>query len=419
MTTFSLGFDRTTGSIPENYDQYYLQILKASLRYACPIAAAVYFSFCPVDWIASGSLAEAIKRLPLRALVSIVLLAFWVVAPRLRSQRTAMIILTSLYTFVLLDTLALVLGYPEGLILGQPSLLLVTMCACGMFLIRPIPLAIAGLIGLIADIWACVLAKVPSSEIIVVAFQFGIGIVISCIFMVLVERELRRRHFLERSLAVEKEQSDILLHDILPEYVIKRIHEGAGYIAEAMSEVDIIFIDIVGFSTMATRLAPTHLIEILGAIFRSFDANCERHGVTKIKTIGDAYMAATNLPEPTQLNAIRAVEFCQEALLSVKEVARKTGIPIDVRIGVATGSVIAGVLSLKRPAYDLWGETVNLASRMESTGEPGRIQIAEKTYWRIKDRFDCEPRSVDVDGLGRLKTYFISQGQVVTSVGVG
>jgi adenylate cyclase len=129
-------------------------------------------------------------------------------------------------------------------------------------------------------------------------------------------------------------------------------------------------------------------------------------------------MAATNLPEASELSAIRAIEFCQEALLSVKDIAKKTGVPLDVRIGVATGSVIAGVLSLKRPAYDLWGETVNLASRMESTGEPGRIQVAEKTYWRIKDRFGCEARSIDVEGLGRIKTYFIGQVQAITPVGV-
>ena len=426
MQKFGLDFDKRTGPVPENYDEYYLQIVKASLRYACPIAAVAYIGYFPLD-LTWGSSVLAMKTLALRATLSVVLLIFWGLAPRLRSVRAAMLSTACVYLFGLLDTLWLISllsstdpqSSTQSIILGQPTLLLLTIVACGMFLIRPVPLAIAGLVGLGVDIWTCMVGGLPPKVTIINGLQFGTGVILSCIFMVLLEKELRRRHFLERSLATEKEQSDLLLHDILPEYVIERIQKGVKSIADAVPEVDIIFIDIVGSSAMATYLGPTHLIEILGRTFRSFDENCERHGVTKIKTIGDSYMAATNLPEASEFSAIRAIEFCQEALGSVKDIAKKTGIPIDVRIGVATGSVIAGVLSLKRPAYDLWGETVNLASRMESTGEPGQIQIAEKTYWRVKDRFGCEPRSVDVDGLGRLKTYFISQGQTVTSVRAG
>jgi adenylate cyclase len=288
--------------------------------------------------------------------------------------------------------------------------------------LRSFALAVAGSIGLIADIYACVSARLTPVETAINASHFGTGIFVSCIFLILLEKELRERHSLERSLEaeksqsetllqeieVEKEQSETLLKAILPQYVIKRIREGSEYVADAVFEADVIFIDIVGFSAMSTRLGPKHLIEILGMIFKSFDENCERHGVIKIKTIGDSYMAATNLPDPSEGSGVRAVDFCHDALLSVHNIARKMEMPIDVRIGVATGAVVAGVLSLKRPAYDLWGETVNLASRMESTGEPGRIQIAEKTYWRIKNRFECEARGVvDVKGVGAVKTYFI------------
>jgi class 3 adenylate cyclase len=419
MQKFNLGFDKRTGSVPEEYDEYYLQIVKASLRYACPIGALVYIAFFPLDLIVTGSSSIAIKTLALRSSVSLVALALWRFAPLISSVRLLMFCTATLYLFAMLIMVELMYLMPLSLTLGQPSLLILTMCACGMFFLRPMPLAIVGSLGLIANIYACLSAGLSPQITAINAIQFGTGILISCVFMVLLEKELRKKHSLERSLQAGKEQSDVLLHDILPAYVIERIEEGAEYIADAVPEVDIIFIDIVGSSAMATYLGPTHLIEILGKSFRSFDENCERHGVTKIKTIGDSYMAATNLPEASEFSAIRAIEFCQEALVFMKDIAKATGIPIDVRIGVATGSVIAGLLSLKRPAYDLWGETVNLASRMESTGEPGRIQIAEKTYWRIKDRFGCEARSVDVEGLGRIKTYFITQVQAVTSVSVG
>jgi class 3 adenylate cyclase len=119
-------------------------------------------------------------------------------------------------------------------------------------------------------------------------------------------------------------------------------------------------------------------------------------------------MAATGAPEPSHLSAINAAEFCLAAIRSVEEIAARTGIPIQVRVGLATGAAISGVLSLKRPAYDLWGETVNLAARMESTSQPGRVHIAETTYWRVKDKYTCEQCGlIDVKGVGNIQTYFI------------
>jgi adenylate cyclase len=123
-------------------------------------------------------------------------------------------------------------------------------------------------------------------------------------------------------------------------------------------------------------------------------------------------MAITGVSDPSSRSATSAIEFCLEALRQVEAVANRTRMPIQVRIGVATGAVVSGVLSLKRPAYDLWGETVNLAARMESSSEPGRVQIAETTYWRVQEKFACEPRTrVDVKGLGSIQTYFVSHAQ--------
>lgn len=246
------------------------------------------------------------------------------------------------------------------------------------------------------------------NEISSAVIFFGSGIGTSGAFMILLDRQLRQRHAMERALSAEKEQSEILLKEILPRYVIQRIREGAENIAESMSEVNVIFIDMVGFTAMSHRLAPQHLVEVLGEVFRSFDTLSEQHSVTKIKTIGDAYMAATGAPEPSKLSAVNAVEFCFAAIRSVEEIAARTGIPLQVRVGVATGAAISGVLSLKRPAYDLWGETVNLAARMESTSAPGRVHIAETTYWRVKDKYACEPCGlIDVKGVGSIQTYFI------------
>ena len=121
-------------------------------------------------------------------------------------------------------------------------------------------------------------------------------------------------------------------------------------------------------------------------------------------------MAVTGAPEPATLSAVAAVNYCFEAISSVDAIASASGIPIQIRAGVATGAVIAGVLSLKRPAYDLWGDTVNLASRMEASGEAGRVHISETTYWRVKDKFECEPHEfIDLKGTGPALTYYVTR----------
>jgi class 3 adenylate cyclase len=398
---------------PEAYDDYYLLIVKECLRYGCPVGGILFVSFFATDASVSGAAgAVLIKTLALRLVCASVLFAFWFIAPRLHSPRVMMASLSGLYLFTVLDFIAIMRLLPQGLVLGVPGLVLVTMSACGLFCLRPAAGAICGPIGLLAYVGASLSAGLARSEVVIGATQFAAAQLLGVVFLVLLDREFRKRHALERSLESEKAQSETLLKEILPRYVIQRIREGAQSIADSILEVNVMFIDIVGFTEMSRRLAPKHLVEVLGQTFQSFDDKCEAYGVTKIKVIGDAYMAITGLSDSSSRSAIAAIEFCMEALRSVKEVGSRTGMPIRVRIGVATGAVISGVLSLKRPSYDLWGETVNLAAQMESSSEPGRIQIAETTYWRVKHKFACEPRTrVAAKGLGSVQTYFVSHAR--------
>ena len=403
MSSQSIG-----ATVPESYDDYYLQVVKTAVRYGCPIASALSLAGFALDWF-TISRNDVLKSSLLRLAVPIVLMTFWWIAPRLRSLRTTMLILWSMYIFVLIDFISMMpLFDPPGLIYGQPTLLLIAMCAASIFCLKPVPAACGGLIGVVMFVVTCISAKMRPVEIFVGTGQFAAGVLVSSAFLVILDRELKLRHSIERSLEAERERSESLLKEILPRYVIQRIRDGAESIADMVSEVNVIFIDIVGFTAMCKRLAPKHLLEVLGETFQLFDERCAAHGVTKVKTIGDAYMAMTGLPESSNPSAVEAVEFCQDALRSVEAMAQRTGLPINVRVGVATGSVISGVLSLNRPAYDLWGDTVNLAARMQTNCEPGRIHISETTYWRVKSRFECEPRGViDIKGIGPLQTYFI------------
>jgi class 3 adenylate cyclase len=304
---------------------------------------------------------------------------------------------------------------PGGLTTGIAGLMLAIMVGASMYRQRPLPVTAGGLIGVGVVSVTCYLKGLMNHEIASAVIFVTSGCIASVAFSIFLDRELRQRHSLEVSLAKEKEQSEALLKEILPRYAIQKIHEGADTIAETISEVNIIFIDIVGFSAMSRELAPKRLVEILGEFFRCLDDLCAQHGVTKIKTIGDAYMAATGAPEPSSLSAIGAVEFCLSAIKSVSEIASRREMTRRVRAGIATGEVISGVLGLKRPAYDLWGETVNLASRMENTADPGTVQIDEKTFLRVNDRFVCSPRGlVEAKGFGPVHAYRISAHAAIT-----
>jgi adenylate cyclase len=398
----------TSSQIPETYDQYYLPIVRSYLKYACPIAAVLFVGFALVDWQLIPSFEDRLKALSMRLCFTGCLLIFWFLAPRIRSLKIFVACQTALYLFCLLTLIAVLRLIPDGLMWGASSLLVATMTATGMFFLRPTPATIAGMVGVMAFVWASLSAGLPPAQVTALAVNWAAAVLASSAFLLLLDRRSREKHALELSLAREKKQSETLLKEILPRYVIQRIKDGAGTIADSMSEVNVIFIDIVGFTALSRRLAPKHLVEVLAEVFGMLDNICEKYGVTKIKTIGDAYMAATGTQAEAHLTALAAVQFCLEGISIVDSIGTRIGIPLSVRSGIATGGVICGVLSLKRPAYDLWGETVNLASRMQTISEPGTIQIAETTYWRVKEKFQCEQRElIDIKGIGPIQTYLI------------
>ena len=184
--------------------------------------------------------------------------------------------------------------------------------------------------------------------------------------------------------------------------------------AERFDDVTVLFADIAGFTEMSERLEPLHLVNVLNQIFSTFDELVERHGLVKIKTIGDAYMVASGLPRPRSDHASAVARFAVEVRDVVARARRKSKLTIDVRIGIHSGPVLAGVLGRKRFAYDLWGDTVNTASRMESHGETGRIQISDATRTRIGDAFTVVERGViDVKGKGTRPHLVAGEGSVI------
>lgn len=212
----------------------------------------------------------------------------------------------------------------------------------------------------------------------------------------------------ELTAQLEHEKSEKLLQNILPLSVIEKLRENPDSIAENFEECTVLFSDIVGFTEMSRKMSAYSLVSLLNEIFSTFDDLAEKHKLEKIKTIGDAYMVVGGLPEPDPNHAENVANFALEMLTIVQEIRNKIDIPIELRIGIHSGNAVAGVIGKKKFIYDLWGDSVNTASRMESHGLPGQIQVSESTYNRLKDKFSFKERGmVNVKGIGRVKSYFL------------
>ncbi|MAK28814.1 MAG: hypothetical protein CMI22_10725 [Opitutae bacterium] len=243
--------------------------------------------------------------------------------------------------------------------------------------------------------------KYPVGPELTFMIEWFFSPVIFC-FMAIVARMIYRNSVLAEA------RADQLLLNVLPEPIADRLKEGEQYIAERHSGVSIIFVDIVGFTELSSKLRPSELVTILDSIFRRFDLICERYGAEKIKTIGDGYMAATGVPEADPdhaANAARtALAFCE----SLENSVERHGIRLTIRVGVHTGTVVAGVIGEKKFIYDLWGDTVNVASRMESHGEVGRVHISKELRDELGSGFSVEARGeIEVKGKGLMETFFL------------
>jgi adenylate cyclase len=218
----------------------------------------------------------------------------------------------------------------------------------------------------------------------------------------------REKKFIE-DLERERRRSDALLLNILPQSIVNRLREGETIIADRITEATILFCDLVGFTALSQDLPPDRTIDLLTRIFSAFDRLAAEHGVEKIKTIGDAYMAAAGIPERQSDHAIRVAMLASRMLAAVDDIAKVTDLKLQARVGVHTGPIVAGVLGTHKFVYDVWGDTVNTASRLESQSVPGRIQVSAATRIALGDRFTFETRGMtEIKGKGMMETYFLT-----------
>ncbi len=214
-------------------------------------------------------------------------------------------------------------------------------------------------------------------------------------------------------LTEEKATSERLLLNVLPGPIADRLKRGESLIVDRFDAVSVMFADLAGFTSLSSRTTPEALVTMLNELFSMFDKLAEQHGLEKIKTIGDAYMVVAGIPQPIADHATAIAHMAIDMIAGIDAYAKRTGTPLSIRIGIHTGSVVAGVIGTKKFIYDLWGDTVNTASRMESTGIPGRIQVTETTFKLLESQFELEPRGpIEIKGKGSMNTFLLVKQRI-------
>ena len=225
--------------------------------------------------------------------------------------------------------------------------------------------------------------------------------------------EVRLLHIESRRLyyqiVAQQKVSERLLLNVLPQSVAERLKADPGIIADSFPEVTVLFADIVGFTRISEAMSPERLVALLNEIFTSFDGILDQRGLEKIKTIGDAYMAVAGLPIPAGDHATRAAHMALDMIETLERINEQNATTLELRIGMHSGAVVAGVIGKRKFTYDLWGDTVNTASRMESHGEAGRPHMTEATRQRLGQPFLFEARgAIEIKGKGVMQTWYLS-----------
>lgn len=220
--------------------------------------------------------------------------------------------------------------------------------------------------------------------------------------------DITQRKMIEEALRYQRENSERLLLNILPEPIAVRLKMQESNIADTFDEVTILFADLVNFTRLASKVSPKKLVSLLNKIFSTFDRLTEKHGVEKIKTIGDAYMVVGGLPTSRCDHAEAVAEMALDMQQTISQFNADYSTNLNIRIGINTGPAVAGVIGTKKFTYDLWGDAVNTASRMESHGLPGHIQVTKTTYEKLQDKYLFEERGfIQIKGKGGMKTYLL------------
>jgi len=383
----------------------YVVRLRPQIQIAFVLGGLIYYIFFLWDRIIDPVHFETTHAI--RAVLALVCLAMAVVMFWKKSEPYLEAIQTGVITVASLGLTAIYAILDRGFEYGGVGIVIVILFNLAMLRNRFAYVLVFSLVSWIAFI-GLQIAVGPAGFLIVNNLVVGSAAFIGLFSVWNQERDNRRQFVLKRELRESREQIEELIFSMLPSQIVGRMRAGETSIADSYGEVSIVFADLVGFTQLARKVAPHHLVEILNKLFSKFDELAAQHRIEKIKTIGDAYMAVSGMDKGDSQHAERAAEFAFGMLRAVEDLSSDLGFALNVRIGLHVGPVIAGVIGTRKPAFDCWGDSVNIASRLESSGVSGGIQISESARWRLQHKYKVvENAEVNIKGIGITKTYGI------------
>jgi adenylate cyclase len=390
------------------YERYLRRLAVRCLRIAAPLVVFVFALDGAVELVFRPSLFWWSFWVRIGAgLLILVLLA---AAYRPRSERFAFASITAVLFIVAFDTESVILK-SGGLASPFTSAIALLMIGAALF----VPYSGRQMLTASGALWAIYLAPIVITHApIDYAGAWTQSFLLACATVIAITAsrftsKLREQEFMSRqALAEEERRSEHLLLNILPETIAGRLKEKEQTIADGFSDVTILFADIVGFTSMSARMSPEAVVAMLNEIFSAFDELTQRHQLEKIKTIGDAYMVVGGLPQPRTDHLEAVAELALDMREAVERLPPQEAERLQIRIGINTGPVVAGVIGRNKFAYDLWGDAVNTAARMESSGVPGHIQVTREVYVGLRERYLFEERgTLPIKGKGDMTTYFL------------
>lgn len=408
---------RFAGETELRFRARYTQRSIPFIRVSLPLAATLYLLF--LAWDYSIEPAALLYTLSVRLPFSFFAVTVFGLTFLQSFERWSQSVLCATVVLGAAGIVLVLAILPDGFTYGTPGLLLVIMYACG-----------ATRLLLAAATVACLAIIVLANGVLLYKGASGFQFLNTNVFLVaasiiglsytaLLEWMERLAFSLEEGLREDKKVSEAMLRNFLPDRIMNRMRNGESAIAEAVGEATVLFADIVGFTSLTHRMAPGHVVEMLGAIFNKLDEISDSKGVDKVKTIGDCYMAVAGVRSASSHSAEAMAEFAIEALAFVRAYANEYDIPLQMRIGMSTGSIVSGVIGTRVPIFDLWGAPVNDASRLQEEGVPGAIQVSESAYWRLRNRYEFEERGMLTVKHGeQINAYLLTGRKVAAGTGL-
>ena len=397
----------TNPELEKEFLRHYFQIFLKQVRFALVLAIVVYIILGFVDLQFAPDIRDKLLFIRfgvvLPVCVTILGLSFSAYFTKIMQPSISLAIIVAAIAAPVVSILIPSLGVNY---IGLTSLLMYNYTAIKL---RFVAASITGFfIFALYNILDLVFIKTEVSKLIEVDFYLAATIAVGMFACYQMEFYLRQDHVKNILLREEQEKVDKLLLNVLPASIAARLKDGDKVIAESFPDVTILFADLVNFTQLSANISPEELVNILNEIFSAFDRLAEKHGLEKIKTIGDAYMVVGGLPIHREDHAQAVADMALDMRREIQRISSLSIVPMKIRIGINTGPVVAGVIGIKKFIYDLWGDTVNVASRMESQGIPDQIHITSETYQVLQHGYLLQERGkIQVKGKGEMQTYLL------------